>query len=95
MAVKQLASDEDIIILPADKGKAAVVMNRNDYSARMQAMLDDRDTYQPLSKDPTSSLESKMNPVLLTLKREGRLSDRTYDQLRSSAGRVPRLYGLP
>ena len=95
MAVKQLASDEDIIILPSDKGKAAVVMNRSVYSARMQAMLDDRDTYQPLSKDPTSSLESKMNPVLLKLKQEGRLSDRTYDQLCSSAGRAPRLYGLP
>ena len=94
MAVKQLASDKDIVILPADKGRATVVMNRSDYSAKMQAMLDDRDTYQPLSKDPTNSLESKMNRVLLKLKR-GRLSDRTYNQLRSSAGRVPRLYGLP
>ena len=46
MAVKQLA-------------RATVVMNRSDYSAKMQAMLDDRDTYQPLSKDPTNSLESK------------------------------------
>ena len=33
----------------------------------MQAMLDDRDTYQPLSKDPTSSLESKRNRILLKL----------------------------
>ena len=68
MAVKQLASDEDIVILPDDKGRATVVMNQSDYSARMQAMLDDRDTYQPLSKDPTNSLESKMNHVLLKLK---------------------------
>ena len=95
MAVKQLARDKDIVILPADKGRATVVMNRSDYSAKMQAMLDDRDTYQPLSKGPTTSLESKMNRVLLKLKQEGRLSDRTYDQLRSSAGMVPRLYGLP
>ena len=70
------------------------MMNRSDYSAKMQAMLDDRDTYQPLSKDPTNSLDSKMNRILLKLKR-GRLSDRTYNQLRSSAGRVPRRYGLP
>ena len=66
-AVKQLASDKDIIILPADKGRPTVVMNWSDYSAKMQAMLDDRDIYQPLSKDPTSSLESKMNRVLLKL----------------------------
>ena len=95
MAVKQLARDKDIVILPADKGRATVVMNRSDYSCKMQAMLEDRDTYQPLSKDPTTSLESKMNHVLLKLKQEGRLSDRTYDQRGSSAGRVPRLYGLP
>ena len=60
MAVKQLARDKYIIILPADKGRATVVMNRSDYSAKMQAMLDDRDTYQPLSN---TSLESKMNCV--------------------------------
>ena len=94
-AVKQLAIDKDIVLLPADKGRATGVMNRSDYSAKMQAMLDDRDTYQTLSKDPTTFLESKMNRVLLKLRRDGRLSDRTYDQLRSSTGRVPRLYGLP
>ena len=66
-AVKQLAIDKDIVILPADKGRATVVMNQSDYSAKMQAMLDDRDIYQPLSKDPTSSLESKMNRILLKL----------------------------
>ena len=94
-AMKQLAIDKDIVILPADKGRATVVMNRSDCSAKMQAMLNDRDTYQPLTKDPTASLESKMNCVLLKLRRDGQLSDRTYNQLRSSAGRVPRLYGLP
>ena len=63
--VKQLTSGKDIVILPADKGRATVVMNQNYYSAKMQAMLDNRDTYPPLSKGPTSSLESKMNHVLL------------------------------
>ena len=68
MAVKQLARDKYIVILPADKGRATVVMNQSDYSAKMEAMLDGRDTYQPLSKDPTTSLESKMNRILLKLK---------------------------
>ena len=60
-AVRQLASDKDIIVLPADEGRATVVMNRSDYSTKMQAMLNDRDTYRPLTKDPTTSLENKMN----------------------------------
>ena len=29
-ALKELASDEDILVLPADKGRATVVMDRTD-----------------------------------------------------------------
>ena len=36
-AVKELAKDDDIVILPADKGRATVVMDRKDYSAKMRA----------------------------------------------------------
>ena len=95
-AVKELAKDDDIVILPADKGRATVVMDHKDYSAKMLTMLGDQDTYQPMAKDPTTtSLENRMNSVLLRLQREGRLSSKTYYHLRSSAAGVPRLYGLP
>lgn len=43
-AVTELAKDADIVILPADKGRATVVMDCTDYSAKMQAMLGDWDT---------------------------------------------------
>ena len=76
-AVKELAKDDDIVILPADKGKATVVMNRSDYSTKMLAMLGDEDTYQLMAKDPTASLESNMNKVLLNLRRAGHLTKST------------------
>ena len=60
-AVKELDKDEDIVILLANKGRATVVMDREDYSSKLLAMLEDRDTYQPVAKDPTAALESKMN----------------------------------
>ena len=72
-----------------------MVMDHNDYSSKLEAMLEDRDTYQPVAKDPTAALERKMNSVLLDLRRAGRLPGNTYYQLHSSAGQVPRLYGLP
>ena len=93
--VRQLTCNKDIIVLPADKERATVVMNRSDYSTKMQAMLSDRGTYQPLTKDPTTSLENKINRILMKLRQEGHLSKGTYHQLRSSAGRFPCLYGLP
>ena len=62
---------------------------------KMKALLDDKNTYKPVAKDPTSALERKMNSTLLDLRRKGRLSEEAYHHLRSSAGSVPRLYGLP
>ena len=38
-ALKDLACDEYTLILPADKGKATVVMNKADYDAKMLTML--------------------------------------------------------
>ena len=35
--VKQLASDKDIVILPDDKGRATVAMNRSEYSVALHS----------------------------------------------------------
>ena len=93
-ALKDLARDEYILILPADKGKATVVMNKADYDAKMMIMLKDESTYRPVKKDPTLSLERNMNSMLLSLKQSGQLPDGVYSHLRSSAGSTPQLYGL-
>ena len=39
-ALKELTKDE-IVILPADKGRATVVMDHSDYSSMLEAMLED------------------------------------------------------
>ena len=83
-AMKDLANDEAILILPADKGKATVVMDRADYDGKILKMLSDESTYQPVEKDPTASL----NAQLMNLKRSGRLPNDVYAQLRSSAGEI-------
>ena len=96
-AVKELTKGEieEIVILPADKGRATVVMDHSDYSSKLEAMLEDRDMYRPVARDPTAALEHRMNSVLLDLRRAGRLPGNTYYHLHNSAGQVPRLYGLP
>ena len=94
-SVKQLASDESIVVLPAEKGRATVVLEWKDYDTNMKVLLNDRNTYKPLVKDPTGTLEGKINSILLDLRQKGRLSDETYHHLCSSAGSVSRLSGLP
>ena len=73
-ALKDLREDEDIVILPADKGNATVVLDKRDYLTKMNRMLED-DTYKELKRDPTLKVESKVNRSLRELEKKGYISD--------------------
>ena len=51
-AIRELKSDKEHIILTADKGVALVVMDRSDYTRKMKELLDDSNTYRPLTDGP-------------------------------------------
>ena len=38
--IKNLAKDKDILILPADKGKAVVLMDKSEYNSKLLAMVE-------------------------------------------------------
>lgn len=69
-AIKSLQEDDRILVLPADKGRATMVMDKAQYDEKMSSLLGDRKTYKKLTKDPTSSIERKMNALLLQLKKK-------------------------
>lgn len=94
-AIRTLKDDTGLIILPADKGNATVVLDRDEYDKKVERMLDDQLTYEKIKKDPAPSLERRMNAKLLALNRKGSIPDRLYERLRSSNGKTPLLYGLP
>ena len=58
-AIRGLQEDTEIVILPADKGNATVVMEKSEYISKMNTMLEDA-TYVKLKKDPTSKVERKI-----------------------------------
>jgi len=68
-ALKRLKNDENIVILPADKGRVTVVMDKTDYFDKMDALVNDKQTYEELKRDPTPALQRKLNSKILTLKR--------------------------
>ena len=71
-ALKRLKTDEDIVILPADKGRVTVVMDRTDYHDKMNELVNDKQTYEELKRDPTPALQRKLNSKLLKLKKDRR-----------------------
>ena len=44
--MKELKKDSEILVLPADKGCAAEVMDREGYEQKMLMMLNDKQVYR-------------------------------------------------
>ena len=94
-ALKRLRNDKDIVILPADKGRVTVVIDKTDHHDKMDALVNDKQTYEELKREPTPALQSKLNSTLLTLKKTNLIDTQRYNRLRCSAPQPPKLYGLP
>jgi len=83
------------MILPADKGNATVVMDRDVYDQKIRTLLED-DTYTKLRRDPTKRIETDLQKTLKELSDNGELDPLLYKhQLRPVDCRPPYLYGMP
>ena len=94
-ALRTLKKDSSIVIQPADKGNATVIMDRSSYEEKLDSLLSDNSIYEKLKRDPTKCTERNMNRMLLRLKNEGKFPDAVYYKLRSTDAVCSRIYGLP
>ena len=94
-AMKTLREDENILVLPADKGKCLVVMDTEEYIAKMEEKLSDQSTYKQIEKDPTEELKMALSNHLNKVKDEGQLDNKTFFRLFPTKTRIPRMYGQP
>ncbi|BHF77343.1 hypothetical protein SprV_0602044700 [Sparganum proliferum] len=46
-ALRELKADKDLVIVPADKGRSTVVLDRTDYLQKAKGLLEDRQFYVP------------------------------------------------
>ena len=54
--IREHKEDQSLVVLTAGNGMAMVVMDREDYSDKIQLLLADTNTYKPITKDlPTNS----------------------------------------
>jgi len=93
-APKRLKNDNNIAILPADKGRATVLMDKTDYFDKMDALVNDKQTYEELRRDPTPALQRKLNSKILTLKKTDAIDTQRYYRLKCSVPQPPKLYKL-
>ena len=95
MGHQRLQKSRGYYHLPADKGKATVVLDIEEYEEKVTSMLADKKTYEELSSDPTPKYNRKLVTILSTLKKAGKISEGKYKWLYPTAENIPRLYCTP
>ena len=93
-AIEELRKDETKMILTADKGVSMVVLNRNDYNQKAEALLQES-AYRPIPNDPTNKYNNKLIALLKTIKTGGGINETTCKRLYPTGAGSPKFYGLP
>ncbi|BHF80551.1 hypothetical protein SprV_0702367900 [Sparganum proliferum] len=73
-ALRELKADKDLIILPADKGRSTVALDRTDYLQKAKCLLEDRQCYVPCATNLVKALTREINATLSALENSGAIT---------------------
>ena len=79
-----------IIILLADKGKATVIMDTDEYEQKVTTALSDDKTYENMKTDPKSKYKGKLASIKTKLKEDAKIKEEWYKYLHPTASNVLR-----
>lgn len=91
---QDLKNDNNITIVPADKGNMTVVINTEDYMHKIEEVLEDP-SYTIIQNDPTLNNEREIKKLLQSLKKSKRITKAQLIYLSPNHSKIPRFYGLP
>ncbi|CAJ0956971.1 unnamed protein product [Ranitomeya imitator] len=94
-ALDSFIKDKELVVKPADKGGAIVVMDQRDYLAEIHRQLADRTIYEPLSHNPTSSIATKIHNTIEPYLLNKTIDKKVYDFLVNQFPITPVFYVLP
>nr|VZH98160.1 unnamed protein product [Spirometra erinaceieuropaei] len=93
-ALKALRADKDLVIVPAGKGRSAVVLDRTDYLQKAKGLLEDRQFYVPCESNPMKTLTREISATLLAMENSGAISPIDRRMARAQETALARFYGL-
>ena len=93
-AIEELRKDNTKMILTVDKGVSMVVMNKDDYHQKAEALLQES-AYRAITSDPTNKYKNKLISLLKSIKANGGINEITYRKLYPTGAGSPKFYGLP
>ena len=95
LALKELCNNRDIVIKPADKGSAVVIMQRKDYLKEGYRQLADINFYRKLDHDPTAEFHNTIRNFLEDMYQNGEIDLTVQQYLMEDTQRTSQLYLLP
>ena len=95
-AIQNLSKNQDIIIKPADKGSAVVILDKIDYVKEGYRQLKNEKHYKKIENFLYPETSRKVSEILLSLKNRGDIDEKQFDFLKPPPQIRPRrLYFLP
>ena len=88
--IDNLSRNKNITLLQQDKGRGVVILDRTTYVEKCLNILH-TDQFRKLEKDPTKTLENKVQKALRTMKEN--LTDNEYKKLYPTGSRPGMFYG--
>jgi hypothetical protein len=93
-AIASLRANEDIIILPSDKGNMVVVLDKKDYIAKLESLITSG-PYETVPKDPGKSYRKVLYEKLRDAYSSERIDKSLLLRLCPTFFQTPHLFGLP
>uniref|UniRef100_A0A183TSB0 Uncharacterized protein n=1 Tax=Schistocephalus solidus TaxID=70667 RepID=A0A183TSB0_SCHSO len=93
--LRSLKADYSIVIMPADKGGATVIMEKVDYINKANQIFNDHEAYTPLDADPTKKQATALKKKVNELNRLKLISPHDSKFMSLSDPRMAHAYGLP
>ena len=95
LGLKSLTGDKTITIVPADKGRATVIMKKEEYEEKMKVLLSDTNTYKKLDHDPTKEYKKDMKKMIDNWEKEKPLPPGLKRFIQPTSENIPAIYGTP
>ena len=93
-ALKNLANDDSVVVTQADKGGGVIIMDKGQYEAKMNELLNDTETYEKKPAGYTEKQSKLFNQKARKILKMTERGKKLYHLL-EEAPTAPRMRGLP
>ena len=98
-AINKLQRNDSIIITEPDEGSDVVILNKSDYTNKMNNILHDETKFERIGPastcDNTAAIESRLQKRLHELFKAKLIPEEVYRSICPTDSQRPRMYGLP